>query len=32
MLNEHSEKTSQGIKTQTRRIVPEKIIERMTLI
>lgn len=28
MLNEHSEKTSQGIKTQTRRIVPEKIIEK----
>lgn len=28
MLNEHSEKTSQGIKTQTRRIVPEKVIAK----
>lgn len=28
MLNEHSEKTSQGIKTQTRRIVPQKVIAK----
>jgi len=28
MLNEHSEKTSQGIKTQTRRVVPQKTITK----
>jgi hypothetical protein len=28
MLNEHSEKASQGIKTQTRRVVPQKTITK----
>jgi len=28
MLNEHSEKTSQGIKTQTRRVMPQKTIAK----